>query len=193
VKAKAANSKGQYDTRRRSSSLPSDSSGELHVLGHDGDSLCVDGAEVGVLEETNEVSLGCFLKSEDGGGLESKIVLELRSNLSDESLEGELPDEEVSALLETSDLTESDGAGSESVDFLDTTSSGGLLQGLLLGNSLSGSLAAGVLASCLLCSCHFDSLVFRLVNILGPFIGFRELNLFNYWLKLTIITHIQGL
>jgi len=116
----------------------------------------VDGAEVGVFEETNEVSLSSLLESEDGGGLESEVVLELRSNLSDESLEGELSDEELSALLEAADLTESDGAGSESVGLLDTTSSsGGSLLGLLLSDVLSGGLATGVLASGLLCSCHF--------------------------------------
>ena len=34
-----------------SESVSSDSLGELKVAGHDGDSLCVDGAKVGVLEE----------------------------------------------------------------------------------------------------------------------------------------------
>ena len=33
--------------------LTADASGELHVLGHDGDTLGVDGTEVGVLEETD--------------------------------------------------------------------------------------------------------------------------------------------
>jgi hypothetical protein len=33
--------------------LPTDSPGELHVLGHDGDSLGVDGAKVRVFEETD--------------------------------------------------------------------------------------------------------------------------------------------
>ena len=117
----------------------------------------MDGAEVGVFEETNEVSLSSLLESEDGGGLESEVVLELRGNLSDESLEGELSDEELSALLESADLTESNGAGSESVGLLDTTSSsGGSLLGLLLSDVLSGGLATGVLASGLLGSCHFD-------------------------------------
>ena len=50
-----------------SRSLASDSSGELHVLGHDGDSLGVDGAQVGVFEEADQVGLGGFLESEDGG------------------------------------------------------------------------------------------------------------------------------
>ena len=38
------------------SSFSTDSSGQLDVLWHDGDPLCVDGAQVGVFEETDEVS-----------------------------------------------------------------------------------------------------------------------------------------
>ena len=116
----------------------------------------MDGAEVGVFEETNEVSLSSLLEGEDGGGLESEVVLELRGNLSNESLEGELSDEEFGALLESSDFSESNGTGSESVGLLDTTSGGSLgLLGLLLGDVLSGGLATGVLSSGLLGSCHF--------------------------------------
>ena len=117
----------------------------------------MDGAEVGVFEETNEVSLSCLLEGEDGGALESEVILELRSDLADESLEGELSDEELGGLLETSDLAEGDGAGSESVGLLDTTSSdGGSLLGLLLGDVLSGSLATCVLSCGLLGTSHFD-------------------------------------
>ena len=79
-----------------SGSFTSDSSGELHVLWHDGNSLGVDGAEVGVLEEADHVSLRGFLESENSGGLESEVVLELGSDLSDESLEWKLSDEELS-------------------------------------------------------------------------------------------------
>ena len=87
--------------------------------------------------------------------MESEICFELRSDLSNESLEGELSDEELGALLEAADLTESDGAWSESVSLLNATSLWGFLGGSLDGNSLSGSFATGVLASCLLGPCHF--------------------------------------
>ena len=40
----------------------SDSPSQLDILWHDGHTLGVDGAQVGVLEKTNEVGLGCFLK-----------------------------------------------------------------------------------------------------------------------------------
>ncbi len=143
--------------RAFSRSLTADSAGELEILGHDGNSLGVDGAEVGVLEETDEVGLGGLLEGEDGGGLEAEVVLELRSDLADESLEGELSDEELGALLEASDLTEGNGAGSEAVGLLDAASGGsGSLLGLLVSDVLSGGLATGVLSSGLLGSCHFE-------------------------------------
>ena len=46
--------------------LASDAPGQLDVLGHDGDALGVDGAQVGVLEEANQVSLGSLLKIKKG-------------------------------------------------------------------------------------------------------------------------------
>ena len=39
------------------SSLSTDAAGQLDVLGHDGDTLGVDGAQVGVLEEADDVRL----------------------------------------------------------------------------------------------------------------------------------------
>jgi len=48
-----------------------------HVLRHDGHALGVDGAEVGVLEQTDEVGLSSLLKGEDGGGLKAQIILEV--------------------------------------------------------------------------------------------------------------------
>jgi hypothetical protein len=143
--------------KRLSRSLTSDSSGELHVLWHDGNSLGMDWAEVGVFKETDEVSLWCFLESKDSRWLESEVILELWGNFSYESLERKFPDKEFSALLESSDFSESNGTGSESVGFLDTTAglSGDLLS-LLVGDVLSGCFATGVLSCGLLGSCHFD-------------------------------------
>lgn len=47
-------------------SLTTETTGELDVLGLDGDTLGVDGAEVGVLKERDEVSLNGLLESADG-------------------------------------------------------------------------------------------------------------------------------
>ena len=169
-----------YDSDRakgvKSVALTTDAAGELHILGHDGDTLGVDGAEVGVLEETDHVGLSSLLESEDGGGLETEVVLVLRSDLTNKSLEGELADEELGALLEAADLAEGNGAWSEAVGLLDATGSDDLLGGLLVGDVLAGGLATGVLAGCVLSACHF-SLIYLLRRSL-PFIV-SALNILN--------------
>lgn len=112
--------------------LSSDSSGELNVLVHDGHSLGVDSAQVRVFKQTDEVGLRCLLKGGNGRALESKIGLVVLSDFPDESLEGELSDQELSRLLVLSDLSESDGTGLEAVGLLDTSSlHGGLSGGLV--------------------------------------------------------------
>jgi hypothetical protein len=44
---------------------------ELDVFDHDRDALCMDGAEIHVLEEGHEIGLCCFLQRCNGGALES--------------------------------------------------------------------------------------------------------------------------
>ena len=105
----------QTQGARRLRALATDAAGKLDVLGHDGDTLGVDGAQVGVLEKSHKVSLGRLLKSEHGGSLEAKVGLEVLSDLTHKSLEGKLADQELSGLLEATDLTESDGARTEAV------------------------------------------------------------------------------
>jgi len=109
----------------RLSALPSDSSGQLDVLGHDGDALGVDGTEVGILEETDEVGFGSFLEGGDGGPLEAELRLEILGDLADQSLEGKLADEELGRLLESSDLSKGNGSGPESMGLLDASSGNG--------------------------------------------------------------------
>lgn len=51
----------------RLSPLSSYPAGQLDVLGHDGDTLGVDGAQVGVLKQANQVSLTSFLLGQRKG------------------------------------------------------------------------------------------------------------------------------
>ena len=102
--------------------LSADTAGELDVLGHDGDALGMDGAQVCVFEERDEVSLGGFLKSDDGGSLEAKIVLEVLSDLTNKPLEGKFAHEKLSGLLVSTDFTKGDGSWAISVWLLDSTS-----------------------------------------------------------------------
>ena len=102
----------------------------------------MDGSQVGVLEERDEVRLCGFLEGHDGRRLEPEVGLqmprasqvrsshfadcggthlEILSDFTNEPLEGELPDEELGGLLVPPDLTESDSSRAESVGLLDTT------------------------------------------------------------------------
>jgi len=129
---------------------------ELDILGLDGNTLGVDGAQVGILEEGDEVSLDGLLESTDGGRLETQVGLELLSDLTDETLEWELADEELGRLLVTTDLTESDGSWLVSVWLLDTTGRWGLLAGGLGGKLLSWGLATSGFTGSLLSTGHCD-------------------------------------
>merc|ERR1711935_369383 len=122
--------------------VAADALGELDVLDHDGDALGVDGAEVRVLKETNEVRLGRFLESEDGGRLESKVGLKVLGNLLDEALVGELADEELGGALITANLAKRDGTGAVPVRLLDTSGGGGGLASGLGSELLPGGLAS---------------------------------------------------
>ena len=133
-----------------------DAAGQLKVLGEDGDALGVDGAEVGVLEQANQVSLRGFLEGHEGGGLNAEVGLHLLGDLADQALEGELADEELGGLLVAADLAESHGARAEAVRLLDPRGGGGggLHAGGLGGDVLAGSLAAGRLLGDLLGAGH---------------------------------------
>ena len=137
-------------------SLSSDSARKLDVLGHDGDTLGVDGAQVGVLEKTDEVCLGCLLESENGGSLESQVRLEVLGDLSYESLEGKLSDEKVRGFLVSTDLTKSDGSGSVSVRLLHTSGGGGRFTRSLGGELFTGSFSSGGFSCGLFGTCHFE-------------------------------------
>jgi hypothetical protein len=107
----------------------------LHILGHDGNTLSVDGAKIGIcdislgsvgmntLEQGDKVSLNGFLESTDGRRLEPEIGLEVLGNFPDETLEGELADQELSRFLVTTDFTEGNGTGAVTMGLLDTSGS----------------------------------------------------------------------
>lgn len=85
--------------------LSANATSKLNVLGHDSDALGMDGAEVGVLEETDEIGLGSLLESKNGRRLETEIVLEVLGDLTYKTLEWKLADKQLGALLELADLT----------------------------------------------------------------------------------------
>ena len=97
----------------------------------------MDSAEVGVLEESNEVCLSSLLESKNCRALESEVSLELLSNLANQALEWELANEELSRLLVSPDFSEGDSAWAISVGLLHAASGGGVLAGCLGGELLT--------------------------------------------------------
>ena len=100
------------------------STSELHVTRHNGNTTSVNGAKVSIFKEANEVSFAGFLESSYSRALETEISLVFLSNFTNETLEGELTDKKFSALLILSDFTKSDGTGTETMRLLDTTGGG---------------------------------------------------------------------
>jgi len=140
-------------------SLATDSSCQLNVLWHDGDTLGVDGAQVGVFEEADEVGFRGFLEGRDGGGLEPEVGLEVLGNLTDETLERELSDEELGRLLVSTDFTERDGARTVPVWLLDAAGGWRGLSCGLGGELLSRGLASGGFTCGLFSTSHDESVV----------------------------------
>ena len=149
------------------STLAADSSGQLDVFRHDGDSLGVDGAQVGVFEKTDQVGLASLLQGHDGRALEAQIRLEVVGDLTDQALEGQLADEQLGALLVTADLAKSDRARPVTMGLLHSTSSRCTLAGGLGRQLLSRrGLATGRFTQrCLLCTRHCRLIRVETVNV----------------------------
>ncbi|GER55088.1 aspartyl/glutamyl-tRNA(Asn/Gln) amidotransferasesubunit B [Striga asiatica] len=146
------------------SPLAPDPPGQLDILGHNRHPLSMNGAEVGVLEQTHQVRLGRFLQGGDGGALEAEVCLEVLRDFPDKPLEGELPDEQLGALLVLANLPESHRAGAEAVGLLDAAGGGGGFPGGLGGQLLPRSLAAGGFPRSLFGTRHLTSELDRCIR-----------------------------
>ncbi len=110
----------KIEEEKNLSSLATNATGQLDVLWHDGDTLGVGGAQVGVLKQTDQVGLGIgLLQASNGRRLESQVGFEGLGDLTDETLERQLAARRLGALLVYADLAESDCAWSVSVRLLD--------------------------------------------------------------------------
>ena len=72
------------------SALTANAAGEMDVFRHNGDAFGVDGTQVGVLKQANQVSLCSLLERHDSGALEAEIGLEILGDFADETLERKL-------------------------------------------------------------------------------------------------------
>ena len=135
--------------------LATDAAGQLDVLGHDGHALGVDRAQVGVLEEANQVRLGGLLEGDDGRRLEAEVGLEVLRDLADQALEGQLADQQLGRLLVPADLAERYGAGAVAVGLHHAVAGGRAGHVRHLGGELlAGRLATGGSTSGLLGASH---------------------------------------
>lgn len=143
---------------KRLGALATDATGQLNVLRHDRNTLSMNGAEVGVLKETREVSLRSLLKSTDSRALEAHVLLEIRCDLSNKASKRELGDEQLGTLLVAADLAEGHGSRAEAVRLLDTSVRDGVLARALSTGRLAGvrarRLASSRLAGSLLRASH---------------------------------------
>ena len=132
-----------------------DSSGELDILRHDGHALGVDGAKVGVFKQSDEIRLGRLLQGADGGRLEPEIRLEVLSDLADETLEGQLADQQLRRLLVAANFTERHRSGAVTMGLLDTAGGRRALPRSLGGELLARRFASRGLTGGLLRASHF--------------------------------------
>ena len=114
----------------------------------------MDGAQVGVLEKTDKVGLGSFLEGCNSRALEAKVSLEVLGNLTDKTLEGQLPDEKLGGFLVATDLTESDSSWPVTMRLLHSSGGWSAFPGSFGGELFPWGFASGGFTSGLLCSCH---------------------------------------
>ena len=136
------------------STFTTNAASKLDVLGHDGHTLGVDRAQVGVLKEADQVSLRRFLQSHNGRRLEAEIGLEVLCDLTDETLEGQLADQELRAFLVATDLSQSDSSRSVAVRFLDSASGRRAFTRSLGRQLFARGFSTGGFTGSLLCTSH---------------------------------------
>ena len=100
---------------------------KLNILGHDGNTLGMNGAQVGVFKQSNKVCFGSLLKGKDGSTLETQVALEILGNFADETLERSLANEKIGRLLVLADFTKSNSSWAVTVGLLDASGSGSTL------------------------------------------------------------------
>ena len=126
-----------------SAAFTSDAAGQLEIFWHDGHTFGMDGAQVGVFKETNQICFGGFLQGQDCGGLEAQVGFKLLGNFTDQTLERKFAEQEFRVFLIFTDFAQGNSTGAVAVGFFDTAGGRGGLAGTLGGQLFSGSLPPG--------------------------------------------------
>jgi len=74
------------------------------------------------MKETVVLTFTRLLQGQDSRRLEAEVGLEILCDFTNQTLEGKLPDKELSRLLIASDFTESDSSRTEPMGFLNASS-----------------------------------------------------------------------
>lgn len=146
-----------HKNRFNLSSLPPYPASQLDVFGHDGDSLGVDGTQIGIFKQPHQVCFASLLKGTDGCTLKPQVGFEILGDLPHQSLEWQLPDEQLSRFLVTTDLSQSHGPWPVAVRLLHPAGRGRAFPSRLGGQLFAGGFPTGGLPSGLLGSGHFFS------------------------------------
>ena len=127
---------------------------QLNVLWHDGDPLSVDGAQICIFEKTNQVCFRSFLQSSNSCRLESQVSFEILCNFTNQSLEGQFSNKQLSGLLVSPNFTESYCTRPVPVWLFHTSSWWCRFSSCLGGQLLPGSLTTGGFSCSLLGTGH---------------------------------------
>ena len=87
--------------------LSPDSSCQLNIFRHDGNSPGVDSTQVGIIKQPDNVCLRCLLETQYCRRLESQVCLDVLGDLSHHPLERQLSDEQCCTPLEVTNVLQS--------------------------------------------------------------------------------------
>src|SRR6266550_4684174 len=87
---------------------------ESHILLHDSNTFGVDGTQVGVFEQTNKIGFRSLLEGGNRSTLETQISFVILSKFTNQTLEGQLTNQQFGRFLETTNFTEGDSSRLES-------------------------------------------------------------------------------
>lgn len=128
--------------------------GQLNVLGHDGDTLGVNGAQVGVLEQADQICFAGFLQCHHGRTLKAQIGLEVLGDFTNQPLERQLANQQLGAFLVPTNFSERHRSGPVAMRLLHPAGSGCAFARGFCGQLFARGLAAGGFTCRLLGSCH---------------------------------------
>jgi hypothetical protein len=93
---------------------------QLDVLGHNGDTFGMNGAQIGVFKQSDQIGFAGFLQGANGGRLETQIGLEVLCNFTNQTLKWQFADQQFGRFLIPTNFTESDSTRTITMWFLDT-------------------------------------------------------------------------